>query len=175
MAESPPTAAVTDPTELTRKAVDALRKELTDLFEARIEALTDLTAERFQGVAEKLDVAEKLRTEQKTDTKTAVDAALDAAREAVNQQAAAFATATDKTERNFTEQLKGIRDTFGTAIAAQATRYDDLKEIVTGIRENKVGAQESKTGMYAAAGFGIAVLLAFLAVFGFIAANGGTP
>jgi hypothetical protein len=155
---------IPDPTELTSKAVDALRKELTDLFDTKLTAEEKLTSERFAAVTDKLNVAERLRLEQKVDTKTAVDAALAAAKEAVNQQSAAFTAETNKTERNFSEQLKGQRDTFGTAIAGQITRYDDLDKRVTRIESVKIGGQESKAGVYTAVGLGITVLLAAITI-----------
>lgn len=151
---------VPDPTVLTSRAVDALRKEL----EGELRAAERLTAERFGAVADKLDVAERLRLEQKVDTKTAVDAALAAQKESGAQQAAAFAAETAKTERNFTEQLKAQRDTFGTAIAAQNTRYDDLDKRITRIESVRIGGQESRAGLYAAVAFAVGIIIMAVAV-----------
>lgn len=156
-----------DPTELTSKAVDALRIELTDLFNMKLAGETSLTAERFTAVSEKLATAERLRLEQKVDTKTGLDAALAAQKESAANQAASFAAETAKTERNFTEQLKGQRDTFGTAIAAQITRYDDIDKRVTRIESIRLGTTEqrnesrqSNAAVYALVGFVLSLITA---------------
>jgi hypothetical protein len=162
---------VPDPTELTSRAVDALRKELTDIFSVRLEAQKDLTDERFKAVGEAVATAERLRLEQKVDTKTGLDAALAAQKESAANQAASFAAETAKTERNFTEQLKGQRDTFGTAIAAQITRYDDIDKRVTRIESIRLGGQESKAALYAGIGITVTLLLAALTVLSFVIAN----
>lgn len=162
---------VPDPTILTTQAVDALRKELTELFDAKLGAAKELTAERFSAVSKTLATAEDLRLEQKVDTKTGLDAALAAQKESAANQAASFAAETAKTERNFTEQLKGQRDTFGTAIAAQVTRYDDLDKRMTRMESVRIGGQESRAAIYAGVGFIVMLLLTGLTVVGFIAAN----
>jgi hypothetical protein len=162
---------VPDPTVLTSRAVDALRKELTEVFDTKMDGLARLTEERFRAVYDKLLTGESLRIEQKVDTKVGLDAALAAQKEGATQQAAAFAAETAKTERNFTEQLKGQRDTFGTAIAAQTTRYDDLDKRLTRMESAKIGAGESTAerrnasqAMYALVGFVVTLVLAALVI-----------
>jgi len=170
------TVPIPDPTELTSRAVNALRDELTELFDVKLDALSEITKSRFDAVSAKLTIAELLRLEQKVDTKTAVDAALAAQKEQAIQQAAAFSEATTKTERTFSEQLTGLRDTFGTAILAQTTRYDDLKERITVIEAMKSGGQESKASLYAALTVGVTLILAVLTIIAFMAtSNGATP
>jgi hypothetical protein len=154
---------VPDPTELTSRAVEALRTELWELFEARLKGLELLADERFRSLSAERETAERLRLEQKADTKVAVDAALAALKESNAQQAAAFAAETAKTERNFTDQLKAQRDTFGTAIAGQTTRYDDLDKRLTRIESVRVGGQELKAGFYAAASIAVALVIAAIA------------
>jgi phage-related protein len=168
---------VPDPTKLTTDAVEAATDQIKELFTAQLKRLEDLAAVQFNAFSDKLAVAERLRLEQKSDTSVAVTAALDAAKEAVNQQAAAFAAETAKTERNVSEQLKGIRDTFGTAIAAQVTRYDDLKDRLARLESTKLGGKEAdeqrhqqNAGLYALGGFVVAVIVASIAVIGFLAA-----
>jgi len=178
----PGSRPIPDPTVLTSRAVDALRKELTDIFAVEMDGLAAVTDERFNSIKERLLVSEQTserqRLEQKADTSKAVDAALAAAEKSVVQQTEAAALANTKTENNFAEQLKGLRDTFGTAIAAQTTRYDDLKQIVSDIQAAviainaaKTGGEESKTGVYAIIGLGATLLFAGVAVLGFIFAN----
>lgn len=150
----------TDPTDLTRKAVDALRRELTDLFDVKLDALKELMGVEFSSVDEALKAIERWRIEQKTDSAVGLAAALSAAKEAVG-----------KTETNFNEALKGQRDTFGTAIAAQVTRYDDIDKRVTRIESIKIGGQESKAALYVGAGFVVMLILAALTVVGFVATN----
>jgi hypothetical protein len=169
---------VSDPTKLTTDAVNAATEVLKDLFGAQLKRLEDLAAVQFTAFSDKLTVAERLRLEQKSDTSVAVTAALDAAKEAVNQQAAAFAAETQKTERNVAEQLKGIRDTFGTAIAAQVTRYDDLKDRLARLENTKLGGKEAteqrqqqNAALIAAGGFLISLVLVGLAIVGFLVAG----
>ena len=167
------TMPVPDPTKLTTDAVAALEWQLKELFKVEFKRIEDLMDTRFASVDKWLEVSERQRLEQKSDTRLAVDAALAAAKEQVSQQAAAFAAETAKTERNFTEQLKAQRDTFGTAIAGITTRYDDLKEGLTRIESVKVGGVESvqerrgaNAALIAIVSVGVALVAAVIAVIG---------
>lgn len=172
-----------DPTELTSRAVNALRSELTNLFNEKLKSQIELTDERFKSTQEGVATAERLRLEQKVDTKTGLDAALAAQKESAANQAASFAAETAKTERNFTEQLKAQRETFGTSIAGQSNRYDDLDKRVTRIESIRLGGQESTAEQRAAANqirnviaFGISLILAAIVIIGtIIAAKTGAP
>jgi len=162
---------VPDPTVLTSRAVDALRKEQTDIkavelaaIRKEIRSLAKLTNEQFKSVAAQLEVAEKLRLEQKVDTKTAVDAALAAQKEQATQQTQTFEAQTNKTEKGFSEQIKGMDAAMKTAGAAQDVRHNDLKDRVTRIEERKIGAQTAVAA-------GATVLVALVSLFTFLAIN----
>lgn len=172
-AQTPPNPAdqtgnrpVPDPTVLT---TDALRREiaaLDTLIASRIKAESDVTSERFRGIRDLLDVAERQRVEQKMDTKAAVDAALTAQKEAVREQTAAFALATDKSERAVAEQLRQLGTTFTAALTGVTIRLDDLKERQTRTESLKTGGQESRQGFIAIVSVGIAAVIAALAAIG---------
>jgi hypothetical protein len=76
--------------------------------------------------------------------------------------------------------LKGQRDTFGTAIAAITTRYDDLAASVLRMESARVTEREvvherrdSNAAVYALVGVVVALILAAITVLGFIAATNG--
>jgi hypothetical protein len=139
---------VPDPTELTSRAVDALRKELTELIgvklaviEERVKALDRLTDERLKAM-------DASRIELKADSTVGLTTALAAAEKAVG-----------KTETNFTEQLKGQGQTTRTELSSLTVQLQDQKDRLTRIEASKIGSQEvtldrrqSLVGVYAAIG-----------------------
>jgi chromosome segregation ATPase len=142
------TTPVPDPTELTSRAVDALRNELTDLIaakmgiiEERVKALDRLTDERLKAM-------DASRIELKADSTVGLTTALAAAEKAVG-----------KTETNFTEQLKGQGQTTRTELSALTVQLQDQKDRLTRIEAGKTGGQEvmqaksqNLAGVYAAVG-----------------------
>jgi hypothetical protein len=165
---------VPDPTQLTDAAIAKLKEQLESYIDGqvqnintRITGAVNLTDERFQA-------AEKLRLEQKKDTKDAVDAALSAAKEAVKEQTTASERSIDKSETGTRDQLRGLD-----------VKIDDLKERVGRIESVKLGAaenhqvtQDSSAARYALLAAVISVVLAAIAVMGFLIAEvgrGATP
>lgn len=69
---APGSIPIPDPTELTSRAVNEAKTELTTLFD-----------EKLRAISRRLDDAERHRVEQKADTTKALDAAFAAAKEAV--------------------------------------------------------------------------------------------
>jgi hypothetical protein len=166
---------VPDPTELTDRAIAKSLASVTQLIDGevknlvtRIDGAVALTNERFEA-------AEKLRIEQKKDTKDAVDAALSAAKEAVKEQTTASERSIDKSERATGEQLKQQQETFAKTAEGLADKIEDLKERVGRIESMKVGATESRTGLYATAAAVGGMILLGLAIVGFVIANSPRP
>jgi hypothetical protein len=189
-----------DPTVLTTQAlfreISAVRelfeqrlagrdRELTALSEhliALVDAETKLTNERLQS-------AERQRIEQKIDTKSAVDAALIAQKEAVREQTTASERAIAKSEAATTKQLEQQALTVATAVDALRRSIDELKEraveenrairvsiseVATSsnsLAQQKVGAKEDRTAVYAAIGICVTLALATITIVGFVIAN----
>ena len=166
---------VPDPTELTSRAVDALRKELTDIFNVQLAAQENITTERFKSLDQQLVVERELRKEQKTDRKVELDAALSAAKDLSAQQAANFAADTAKTEDRFNKALISQGETFGTAIAGQTREINDIKERQTRFESAKLGGhderverRESNTALIAVITIGVAIVVALILLAGFV-------
>ena len=67
--------------------------------------------------------------------------------------------------------MKQLSSSFTTAFDSQRREFSDLKERVGAIENIKLGGQESKAALYAALSIGVTLVLAALAVVGFIAAS----
>lgn len=187
---------IPDPTALTTAALHREVASLTEAFERRLDAvdrdavslnrerteqfaaLKELMGERITGlkglVDEKFDSAERQRLEQKNDTKAAVDAALTAQKEAVKEQTTASDRSIAKSETATGKQLEQLRESFTTEVAGLRRSIDDLKEriaevagIANGTVQQKVGAKEDRTGLYATIGMVATVILLAIAIIGF--------
>ena len=155
-------------------------KAMRELLTAKIEAEVTLTAERFE-------TSERLRLEQKADTKAAVDAALTAQKEAVKEQTIASERAIAKSEAATTKQLEQQQVTFATVSDALRRSIDEVKEraveenrairnsvsevatTANGTVQQKAGATENRTGIYATVGLLITIILAMMALAAFLA------
>lgn len=169
----------------------SLARERTEQFTAlrellleRIEASDKLTEEKFTA-------AERQRVEQKSDTKAAVDAALTAQKEAVKEQTTASDRSIAKSETATGKQLEQQQETFTTAIDGLRRSIDDLKEArsddartmrqaisdvattANSTVQQKVGAKEDRTALYATVGILITVMLAMMALAAFLATRPG--
>ena len=158
----------------------SLNRERTEQFSAlkalmgeRIDGLTRLVEERFAS-------AERQRLEQKNDTKAAVDAALTAQKEAVREQTIASDKAISKSELATGKQLEQQRESTTTEVAGLRRSIDDLKERIVevataanGVVQQRVGAKDDRTALYAAIGFGISVVLFLMVLAGFLATRPG--
>lgn len=150
---------VPDPTILTTQALQREVEGLRELIEQRIEGLRDVVGERFHKSNQEFELVERQRVEQKRDTKDAVDAALTAQKEAVREQTAASDRAIAKSEAATSKQLDQLMITFTTAIAAIQREMGEAKERLTTLEQQKVGAKDDRSGLYATMGV-VATILA---------------
>lgn len=151
---------IPDPTVLTTQALYREVGALKELLESRVQGLDRLFEEKFEAL-------ERSRVEQKKDTQTAIDAALLAQKEAV----AKSETATGK-------QLEQQQTASITAIGDLRRSIDDLKErigevaqVVNGSVQQRVGAREDRTGLYATIAIAVTLVLAAITVIGVITAT----
>jgi transketolase len=154
---------VPDPTVLTTQALLREIAALKELMEARLAGLDRLFEEKF-------DTLETSRLEQKKDTQSAIDAALTAQKNAVAKSEAAVG-----------KQLEDQQKASNIAISDLRRSIDDLKErigdvaqIVNGSVQQRVGAREDRTGLYASIGIVVTVLLAAIVVVGLIVGTRST-
>ena len=168
-----------------------LNRERTEQFDALKEVLTQRLTSMGDLVDEKFASAERQRIEQKADTKAAVDAALTAQKEAVKEQTTASERAIAKSETATTKQLEQQQVTVSTAVDALRRAIDEVKEraveenramrtsisevatSANGIVQQKVGAKEDRTAIYATIGLLITVVLALMALAAFLATRPG--
>ena len=151
-------------------------------MDEKVGNLADLTNERFAS-------AERLRVEQKKDTKDAVDAALSAAKEAVKEQTTASERSIAKSEGATSKQLDQIQETFQSAIDGLRRSLDDIKEAraednrqlrqsisdvastANGPVQQKVGATENRTALYATIGLIVTIGIITMSVLSFVLAH----
>jgi len=162
---------IPDPTLLTTQALLQAVGSVRELLESRIEAMEDVQNEKHLQAEQQFELVERQRVEQKKDTKDAVDAALTAQKEAVREQTAASERAIAKSEAATSKQLDQLSITFSSSTADVRRELAEMKERLTAIEQQKVGAKEDRTGLYAAIGVLVTILLVVLAVVGLIAAQ----
>jgi hypothetical protein len=153
---------VPDPTLLTTQALLREVSGLRELLELSIEDLKDILDEKFLRTEQQFDLVERQRVEQKKDTKDAVDAALTAQKEAVREQTAASERAIAKSEAATSKQLEQLSVTFNNEAASQRREMSEVKERVTSLEQQKVGATADRSGLYA--GIGTVTTLVFLVI-----------
>jgi len=167
------------------------RKALQVEFGTQLKALRELEEEKFRRVEQQFELVERQRVEQKKDTKDAVDAALTAQKEAVKEQTTASATAIGKSESATNKALEQLGANFNTAVDSLRRTIDEVKERVSEVDRNlrdalaavdskasgsiaqKVGATESRTGIYAAIGAVAAILVVGLTIVALVVSKGG--
>jgi len=200
--QSRPVPDPTDPTILTTQALYREVSALKELIEQRISALqlqaveaidsldealkravdarTSLDKEKDLRVTQQFDLVERQRVEQKKDTKDAVDAALTAQKEAVREQTSASERAIQKSETATLKQLDQITLTFKADIDAARRSLDEAKERIAdvdrkveGLMQQRVGAKDDRSGLYAGIAAVAATILLGIAIIGFISARGG--
>jgi ElaB/YqjD/DUF883 family membrane-anchored ribosome-binding protein len=173
---------VPDPTELTTEALKREIAGLKELVEQSIRDHAELCHEKFDQIDKQFEHIEHLRVEQKSDTEKAVEAALTALKEIMAVQREASQQAIDKSERATGEQLNQLRSNLDTETQGLRRSIDDNKERIgevgkqiNGVAQQRIGAKEDRTGLYATIGVVVAVLLAGIAIVGFIAAQNPVP
>ena len=159
---------VPDPTLLTTQQLIREITSLREVIDLRIESVLDTMEEKFHKADQEFELVERQRVEQKKDTKDAVDAALTAQKEAVREQTAASERAIAKSEAATSKQLDQLSLTFTTEVAALRRELGEVKNRATAIEQQKIGAKEDRTGLYATIGAVAIILLVAIAVVGLI-------
>lgn len=140
---------IPDPTLLTTEQLNREIASLRELLEARIDSHALLDDNRFAAlehrIARQLSAIEQQRVEQKEDTRTAVDAALTAQKEAIIKSDAAT-----------TKSIDQLAKTFEAVSGGQQEILVALKERITAVEQQKVGAHESRTASSTTIGLVIA-------------------
>jgi uncharacterized glyoxalase superfamily metalloenzyme YdcJ len=191
-----------DPTALTTAALHretgVLRESIDQRFDDRdrearslarergeqFAALKELMLQRIMGLSQLVDerfgATERQRLEQKSDTKAAVDAALTAQKEAVKEQTTASDRSIAKSELATGKQLEQQQETSATAIDGLRRSIEDLKERIAEVAttanttiQQKVGAKEDRTALYATIAVLVSVIVMVLAIAGFLATRPG--
>jgi hypothetical protein len=180
---------VPDPTVLTTQNLQREIAGVQELFERRMADQEKLNRERFHRLDEKFDLAERQRLELKADTKDAVDAALAAQKNGVREQTEATERASSKAEAAINKQLDQISVMCSTAandlrrsineVKERVVAVDkDLRQVIAGVDskadavvQQKAGAKEDRSGLYATLAVGISVILALIAVATFIVSS----
>jgi DNA repair exonuclease SbcCD ATPase subunit len=150
-----------DPTTLTTQALTREIAALKELTEQRIEGLENLCREKFKAMHQTFKMVERQRIEQKQDTQMAVNAALKAQQDAVHEQTEASEKAINKSESSTNDSLKQLAGNFSTEITSLRREINEVKDRVTSIESQKIGAKEDRTGLYAAIGI-VGTLLAII-------------
>lgn len=138
--DDPDRRPVPDPTELTTQALRREIEGLREFLESRLSGHVKLSEEKFERI-------ESLRREQKEDTEKAVQSALAALKELINELKSGFDTEITALQRRVDENRDRIVDT-------------DRK--ANGVVQQKAGAKEDRSGLYAGLG-AVAIVLAIIA------------
>lgn len=138
---------IPDPTELTtlalRDAIDQLEK---------------LQNQRFEGLDKTLAIMERQRVEQKTDSYRELTAAFEAAQKLVSL-----------TNIHVEQQLAQMLTTSNEVANGLRRDIDAVKERIGAVENQRLGAKEDRTGLYATIGVITMLLLFGLTVVGFMA------
>ncbi len=169
MADGPPGdrrghgwAPVPDPTVLTTEALLREIKNLREAMEQRIDSNQKLSDAEFRRVAERFNLVESQRVEQKADTESAIKAALAAQKEAG-----------DKAETATAKQLGQLGNSFETSFSTAGKERDDLKERIVKLESVRLGASESRSENRATTGQVIAVVVAAVSFLGLLVSVAG--
>lgn len=173
---------VPDPTVLTTQALEREVHQLEASIARQVRSIEHELDTRFSNldrlVAERLDRTEAFRLEQKSDNKEALASALQAQKEAAL-----------KTETAVNKQLSQLLATLDTAVGGLRASIEDVKERVetgrqvlqgqitevdrkaTAIAQQKIGATEDRSGLYATVAVIATVIIVAIAIVGFIASR----
>lgn len=173
------TRPVPDPTILTTEALQREISALSQLIDAKIAGNTKARDEEVKRLNQQLQLVERQRVEQKKDTKDAVDAALAAQKEAVREQTIASERSISKSETATNKQLEQLASTFASEAASLRRSMDELKERITDVDrkassvvQQKIGAKEDRSGLYAGLAAISAILVLGLTALGILIALG---
>lgn len=135
-----------DPTVLTTDALHREISHLRALLEQRIKMM------EAQRVELKEDLGETVRT------------AFASAKEAVGEQNLANQRAIEKSEAATSREVVALR-----------RDIDDLKTRVTTVEQQKVGAREDRSGLYAGIGAISGLIFLMMGIVAFVLSRGGGP
>lgn len=147
-------------TRLSASKADTIA--LHDLLLAKIEVLSSVTAQQFEGIAIQFAERDK-RTEQLSlADKTAIAAALQAQKEAAGAQNESNAASVTKQEAAFTKLLDQNQTLFQTAMSALTTQLNDVKSRLDKGEGQSSGSRDVWGWVFGAAGIGVAVAALFI-------------
>jgi hypothetical protein len=163
------TAALMNETRTLRREMQGIReyfsKEidlLREIYTVKIDAVVQISNERFDRVRDQFLIVEAQREEQKADTQKAVEAALAAQKEAVREQTMASQLAIDKSGGYLSKQVDQQGLSFTTALNALRETDNDIKDRLTRIEQQKVGGEAKIGSIYAAIGIAVSIIVALL-------------
>jgi hypothetical protein len=117
-----------------REEIKTATQTLQDLLTGKIDALRDVTSEKFSGVRSQFEERDTRTDQRAGDTKLAVDAAFAAAKEA-----------TSKIETGFTKQIDAMNETINVKTQNAEDKIVDLKDRVTAIEANRMATDPAIT------------------------------
>lgn len=148
-----------DPTALTLDLLQREIAQLLQLIDAEMTTLRqsiadqkELRVAQIANLQQQINLSEKLRLELKTDNEKNIEKALTGVEKA-----------NDKLETTFTRSLAQLSD-----------RLNDNKDRLTALEQQKIGAKDDRTGLYAALG-AFLLLLTIGGILAGVLANAGGP
>jgi cation transport regulator ChaB len=152
-------------TQLLEKTAD----NMPDHISRVVAHLRDLVDERFEKIKLQFEERDTRSERESRDNKVAVDAAFAAQKEAAAKQDEGNLKAINKSEDATAETITKLSELFRTETRALSDKIDDLKERVAeidkranGYSQQRLGAKDDRTGLYA--GIGTVSTLIFLAI-----------
>jgi hypothetical protein len=150
-------------TTLRLQTIDSI----PDLIEKNVSHLELLHDEKFRSVDQRFTERDIRAEREARDNKVAVDAAFAAQKEAATKQDEANQKAIDKSELATAEKINKLEQLVTVKTDALSDKIDDVKETANGSVEQKRGATESRTSIYATIGLIVTVGGILIAVVSF--------
>jgi predicted outer membrane protein len=146
--------------------VDKAILHLRELIFAELKTIQ----QQFYAVAQQFEERDTRVREAAVATKTAVDAALQAQKEAFGQQNTTFAQSIEKSEISITKQIDSLVQNQTTQIQSITTLYGDLKDRMTRIESQDIGAKGQREDTHQGNAMMLTVFGAILGIGGFAVA-----
>lgn len=157
---------------------------IPDVVDEKVGHLASVMEERFLSVGNQFKERDIRAEREARDNKVAVDAAFAAQKEAAARQDEANQKSIDKSEKATDEKINKLEQLFKTTTDALADKIEDGKLRVNtlelslngqiqgrnSVKEATTERQNTNAGLYALGGFVVAVIVASIAVIGFLAA-----
>jgi len=149
-------------------------------IDEKVGHLRELHGERFSSIAVQFKERDTRSERESRDNKVAVDAAFAAQKEAAAKQDEGNQKAIDKSEAATAEKIAKLGDLFQSTIDGMNAQIRDVKDRVTRTEASKAGAGEqraehtdNRVAVYTTIGLIVSLVLASIAVLGFIVAEAG--